>query len=62
MALSDPVTPTEPARAYPVVQTRDGNDFPVGYAMSFYKLGVQVGAGLALVIGGVLYDYFDALG
>lgn len=34
----------------------------VGYAMSFYKLGVQVGAGLALVVGGVLYDYFDALG
>ena len=34
----------------------------VGYAMSFYKLGVQVGAGLALVIGGILYDYFARLG
>ncbi len=34
----------------------------VAYAMSFYKLGVHVGAGLALVVGGVLYDYFDSLG
>jgi MFS family permease len=30
----------------------------VVYAMSVYKLGVKVGGGLALVIGGVLYDYF----
>ncbi len=34
----------------------------VGYAMSFYKLGVHVGGGLALVIGGILFDYFDRLG
>jgi MFS family permease len=33
----------------------------VGYAMSIYKLGVKVGAGLALIIGGVLYDYYAAL-
>jgi MFS family permease len=33
----------------------------VGYAMSCYKLGVNVGAGLALVVGGVLYDYFAGL-
>lgn len=33
----------------------------VGYAMSFYKLGVKVGAGLALIIGGVLFDYFSGL-
>jgi MFS family permease len=36
----------------------------VGYAMSIYKLGVKVGGGLALIIGGVLYDFyagFDAL-
>ncbi len=34
----------------------------VGFAMSFYKLGVKVGAGLALVIGGILYDFYDSLG
>lgn len=34
----------------------------VGYAMSFYKLGVKVGSGLALVIGGVLYDFYAGLG
>jgi MFS family permease len=34
----------------------------VGYAMSIYKLGVKVGAGLALVIGGVLYDYWASIG
>ncbi|MBT3707804.1 MAG: MFS transporter, partial [Gammaproteobacteria bacterium] len=34
----------------------------VGYAMSIYKLGVKVGAGLALVIGGVLYDYWATIG
>ena len=34
----------------------------VGYAMSFYKLGVHVGGGLALVIGGVLYDYLESVG
>ena len=34
----------------------------VGYAMSFYKLGVKIGAGLALVIGGVLYDFYASLG
>ena len=34
----------------------------VGYAMSVYKLGVKIGGGLALVIGGVLYDFFDAIG
>ena len=33
----------------------------VGYAMSVYKLGVKVGGGLALIIGGVLYDYFAGL-
>ena len=33
-----------------------------GYAMSFYKLGVKIGAGLALVVGGVLYDFYDSLG
>lgn len=33
-----------------------------GYAMSFYKLGVKVGAGLALVVGGVLYDFYAAIG
>jgi len=32
----------------------------VGYAMSVYKLGVKVGAGLALIIGGVLYDFYAA--
>jgi len=32
-----------------------------GYAMATYKLGVKVGGGLALVIGGVLYDYYDGL-
>ena len=34
----------------------------VGYAMSIYKLGVKVGAGLALVIGVVLYDYWATIG
>jgi len=34
----------------------------VGYAMSIYKLGVKVGAGLALVIGGILYDYWAGYG
>ena len=34
----------------------------VGFAMSVYKLGVNVGAGLALVVGGLLYDYFASLG
>ncbi len=34
----------------------------VGYAMSFYKLGVKIGAGLALILGGFLYDFFDAMG
>ncbi|MEQ8860080.1 MAG: MFS transporter [Pseudomonadales bacterium] len=33
----------------------------VGYAMSFYKLGVKVGGGLALVIGGVLYDFYAGI-
>ncbi len=33
-----------------------------GYAMSFYKLGVKIGAGLALVIGGVLYDFYAGMG
>ena len=33
----------------------------VGYAMSIYKLAVKVGAGLALVIGGVLYDFFASM-
>ena len=34
----------------------------VGYAMSFYKLGVKIGAGLALIIGGILYDFYASLG
>jgi MFS family permease len=34
----------------------------VGYAMSIYKLAVKVGGGLALIIGGVLYDYYAGLG
>ena len=33
-----------------------------GYAMSFYKLGVKIGAGLALVIGGVLFEFYTSLG
>ena len=33
-----------------------------GYALSFYKLGVKIGAGLALVIGGVLYDFYAGIG
>jgi MFS family permease len=33
----------------------------VGFAMSFYKLGVKIGAGLALVVGGLLYDFYDSL-
>lgn len=34
----------------------------VGYAMSFYKLGVKIGAGIAFVVGGILYDYFAGIG
>lgn len=34
----------------------------VSYAMSIYKLGVKIGAGLALVIGGVLYDFYAGIG
>ncbi len=34
----------------------------VGMAMSVYKSAVKIGAGLALVIGGFLFDYFDSLG
>jgi len=34
----------------------------VAYAMSFYKLGVKVGAGIAFVIGGILYDYWAGVG
>ncbi len=34
----------------------------VGFAMSFYKLGVYIGGGLALVVGGFLFDYFTDLG
>ena len=34
----------------------------VGYAMSFYKLGVKVGGGLALIIGGILYDFYAGIG
>jgi len=30
--------------------------------MSFYKLGVKVGAGIAFVIGGILYDYWAGVG
>ncbi len=36
----------------------------VGYAMSIYKLAVKVGGGLALIVGGILYDFyagFDSL-
>ena len=32
-----------------------------GYAMATYKLGVKMGGGLALLIGGVLYDYYASL-
>lgn len=32
-----------------------------GYAMATYKLGVKIGGGLALLIGGVLYDYYNSL-
>lgn len=34
----------------------------VGYAMSIYKLGVKVGAGIAFIVGGVLYDFFFGIG
>ena len=34
----------------------------VGFAMSIYKLAVKVGAGVALIVGGFLFDYFDAIG
>jgi len=33
-----------------------------GYAMSFYKTGVRVGGGLALVIGGFLIDRYTRIG
>ena len=33
-----------------------------GYAMSFYKTGVRVGGGLALVIGGLLIDFYTRVG
>ena len=33
-----------------------------GYAMSFYKTGVRVGGGFALVVGGLLIDYYTRLG
>ena len=33
-----------------------------GYAMSFYKTGVRVGGGFALVIGGLLIDYYTRIG
>ncbi len=33
----------------------------VGYAMSIYKLGVKIGGGLALIVGGVLYDFYAGL-
>jgi MFS family permease len=32
-----------------------------GYAIATYKLGVKVGGGLALLIGGLLYDYYSGL-
>jgi MFS family permease len=32
-----------------------------GYAIATYKLGVKVGGGLALLIGGLLYDYYSNL-
>ena len=32
-----------------------------GYAMATYKLGVKIGGGLALLIGGVLYDYYNSI-
>ncbi len=31
----------------------------LGYAMAVYKLGVKVGAGIAFIVGGVLFDYFS---
>ena len=34
MELPDPVSASTPARIYPVVQTKDENGFPVGYALS----------------------------
>ncbi len=33
-----------------------------GYAMSFYKTGVRVGGGFALVIGGLPIDYYTRIG
>ena len=33
-----------------------------GYAMAFYKVAVSVGSGLALVVGGLLIDYFNRAG
>ena len=32
----------------------------MGYALSFYKMGVTVGGGLALVLGGMIYDFYLA--
>ncbi|MEM7219472.1 MAG: MFS transporter, partial [Pseudomonadota bacterium] len=34
----------------------------VGYAMSIYKLAVKIGAGVAFILGGVLFDFFDGIG
>ena len=34
----------------------------LGYAMSFYKVAVSVGSGLALVIGGVVFELFNKHG
>ncbi|MBT4492510.1 MAG: MFS transporter [Gammaproteobacteria bacterium] len=34
----------------------------VGYAMSFYKLGTQVGGGIALIVGGFVIDYWVGIG
>ena len=32
----------------------------VRYALSFYKMAVTVGGGLALVVGGMIYDFYLA--
>lgn len=34
----------------------------VGYAMAIYKIAILIGGGLALILGGAVYDYFLALG
>jgi MFS family permease len=34
----------------------------MGYAMAVYKLGVTIGGGVALIIGGGLFEYFSGLG